>query len=122
MINENDMIDKPIINFEDFNIVEAEKEKRKSILPDHFVIGCDPFDQHEGSNYSVFYVYDKSVGRKTLLMRTRKTFDEFVNFITKNDIIKNYFVSTKFVNDAGRAKKYSEVGVRCNGLQSDLTT
>ena len=113
------MIEKPVINFEDFNIIVAEPKKKESILPNHFVIGCDPFDQHEGSEYSTYYVFDKSVGRKTLLMRTRKTFDQFVDFITRNDIIKNYFVSTKFVNDAGRAKKYSEIGVRYNGLQSD---
>jgi hypothetical protein len=109
------------INFDDLQVVEAEPVKM-SLFPNNFILGCDPLDQQEESNYNVFYIFDKSVGRKTLLIKTKKTFDWFVNYITKNDIVKNFFVSTKFVNDAGRAKKYSEIGVRYNGLQSNPTT
>ncbi len=109
-----------MIDFNDLSIVEA--PAKQSVFSSVFVIGCEPLDQHECSPYNVYYVFNKNCGRKTLVMRTRKTFEQFVTFVTKNDIVKNYSISTKFINDAGRAKKYSEITDRYNGLQGDLTT
>lgn len=99
------------INFEDFNIVDAPHNDNdlKLTANKQYIIGCDPFDQVDDPDVSVFSVFDKNAGRQNLKMRTKKHFDWFVDFIQRNEILNNFVVSRKFINEDGRAKKPREI-------------
>jgi hypothetical protein len=52
-------------------------------------------------------------------MTTEKPFSWFVDLMLKDEIVKDFVISKKFINDAGRAKKYSEIRNESNGLKGD---
>jgi len=98
-----------LINFEDLNIIDAPVHKDTRSEFKQYIIGCDPFDQIEDPELSVFSVFDKYTGRQNLKMITKKHFDWFVEFVQKNEILNNFVVSRKFINEDGRAKKPREI-------------
>ncbi len=109
-----------LINFAELDIADA-PDAKFSLIHRNYVIGCDPFDQEEGSEMSVFNVYDTTAGRIVMKVKTKRDFNWFENFVTKVDVVKNYIVSTKFINDAGRAKKPSEIRAEYSRTQGNIT-
>lgn len=127
----------------DFNSIQLEEIKEEDVPKRHihhllnkrYVIGCDPYDKDATSNVNVFYVYDK-VGMSTVIkcVTTRRTFDQFVEWITKTKDIftetmkKNqYFISKTFIAEDGKPIRVTRNSGReinsgsLTGLQSDLT-
>lgn len=101
-----------MIEFSQLQLVEAEPIRYESILMSkRYIIGSDPFLQN-GSLKNVFTIYDKATMSVTLKIKTKKSFNEFVEDITKknnNDIRtwklskREYNLSHKFITNDGAA-------------------
>lgn len=102
-----------MISFQDLTLpVSAVKVTQKEDRI-RYIIGCDPFDNVDiEQGYSVFSVYDKITQKVTTICKSKRTLTDFAKrFVDSSDeITKNYIVSSKFVEDTGKAKRYSYAG------------
>lgn len=113
-----------MINFDDLTEVEGEEstfQKFKLDSRKNYIVGADPFDQEEGSQMSVFSVYDRLSCKEVVKMKTNKTFDWFCSFLMLRDYVKSYVISNKFITPDGRAKKPSQIRIETGGFKEYIT-
>lgn len=99
-----------MINFQDLELPPSTLKVQQKEDKIRFIIGCDPFDNiNIEKGYSVYSVYDKYRQKVTTTCKSKRTLENFAKrFIDKADeITKNYIISTKFVDEVGKAKRYS---------------
>lgn len=116
-----------MINFNDLQVVESMESSYASYYKESrilFIAGAEPClmtDKELSKGLNVFYVYSKVSGKIIFLMRTKRNFDWFLDYIKIYESFKTRLkVTRKFVTEDGRTKTIEQVRVETGGFKEYL--